>query len=932
MSETGAAHFFQIILCARDQHRPEMVVLAILACALAVGKAISLLRHARKTRGRERRGSCLLAGLMLGFGCWAAHFITTLGFDSTYRHAYSPWLTAASLIVGIAGAQAALHFAAQSRSKSGLIPAALMLSAGLAAMHYTGMAALEVPAMLSWDWHLVVASVVLPAALLYPGLLVALRAQGIIHIFAATGLVTASVQILHFCGTAALTFIPSHLSDRGLTVPQEELGAWLCVGSLAVVAISTFAHQRRQRYHAARLLGERQFAQLVRGTSDYAICMLGRSAHVAQWNAGGRSLIGYDDAEALGLPFSRFFTAEDRAAARPARAIAEADALGIAKGQWICPRRDGSHFWAHGTIEKLCDDDGEAIGYSLITRDITEIKAAQDALAEKSHQLDTALEHMSQGLCMFDADERLIFANRAYYRIWEIPEERCQPGTTLTELVYAGYFAAQYHPVETLDMIRQSVLRASTFGDRPSWHFDFREDLVLAISERPLPDGGWIATFEDITQQRRSEARIAHMAMHDALTGLPNRAQFYRDVDAMIAHAALGDEQVAVLAIDLDRFKEINDTFGHASGDHLLQVLAGRFIATRREGEALARLGGDEFAAAIRFTRRAQLNDFIARIQACIAAPVVDEGQPLNVGASLGVATHPHHGDTRETLLNNADLAMYRAKAALGESVCFFEAGMDENARERRQLANDLRQAGARGELSVLYQPQHSLRTGAVSGYEALLRWMHPRRGLVSPDEFIPIAEETGEIIALGEWVLRQACQEARTWPGAEKVAVNLSAVQFLQPNLVEMVRAVLVETGLPARRLELEITETAIIHDKLRALHCLRLIKAMGVSVAIDDFGTGYSSLDTLQSFPFDKIKIDKSFLLKSEGSAQARAIIRAVLALGRSLDIPVLAEGIETEGQLRVLEAEGCDEGQGYYFGHPSPAPSLAERKTAP
>nr|KIS34039.1 hypothetical protein TQ38_02550 [Novosphingobium sp. P6W] len=929
MSETGAAHFFQVILCAKDQHRPEMVLLAILACALAAGKSMSLLEQAR---GRKRSGAYLLAGLMLGFGCWAAHFISSLGFDTGYRHAYSPWLTAASLIVGVTGAQAALYFAVQARSKVGLVPAALLLSAGLAAMHYTGMAALEVPAMLNWDWHLVAASVVLPAILFYPGLFIALRAKGLTLILAATGLVTIAAQVLHYCGTAALTFIPSHLSDQGLSIPQEELAAWLCVGSLAVAAISTFAHQLRQRTHAARLLGERQFAQLVRGTSDYAICMLNRSAHVAQWNAGGRSLIGYDDAEALGLPFARFFTAEDRAAGRPAFAIAEADALGIAKGQWLCTRSDGSDFWAHGTIEKLCDEDGAHIGYSLITRDITEIKAAQDALAEKSHQLDTALEHMSQGLCMFGPDERLIFANRAYYRIWNIPEERCQPGTSMTELVYAGYFSTEYHPAKTLDMIHKSILRASTSGDHPSWHLNFTEDLVLAISERPLPDGGWIATFEDITQQRRSEDRIAHMAMHDALTGLPNRAQFYREVDSMIADATLADEKVAVLAIDLDRFKEINDTFGHASGDHLLQVLAGRFSATRREGEAVARLGGDEFAAAIRFTRRAQLNDFIARIQTCIAAPVADEGQPLTVGASLGVATHPLHGDTRETLLNNADLAMYRAKAKLGKSICFFEAGMDESAREHRQLATDLRQASAKGELSVLYQPQHSLRTGAVSGYEALLRWTHPRRGLVSPEEFIPIAEETGEIIALGEWVLRQACHEARTWPGEEKVAVNLSAVQFLQPDLVEMVHSVLVETGLPARRLELEITETAIIQDKLRALHCLRLIKAMGVSVAIDDFGTGYSSLDTLQSFPFDKIKIDKSFLLKSEGSAQARAIIRAVLALGRSLDIPVLAEGIETEGQLRVLEAEGCDEGQGYYFGHPSPAPSLKVREAAP
>ncbi|MYL98993.1 EAL domain-containing protein [Novosphingobium sp. FGD1] len=930
MSAPGSTHFLQVLLCVRDQHRPEMVLLAVLACALASGKAMSLLNQAVAASGRARRAHrrtlCLLGGLMLGFGGWSAHFITILGYDSGFVAGYSLVLTAVSLLVGIGGAQVALWFAVQSRTLAGRASAALMLSAGLAAMHYTGMAGLRVPALLQWDWHLVAASVLLPVALLLPALGIALRAKRHRHIFAATALTSLAVLVLHFTGTAALSFIPSRvLAEHRFSIPQETLAAWLCVVSLVIVAINVLIHRARQRAHSARLLGERQVSMLLKGSSDHAICMLDRSGRVAQWNAGGLSLIGYEEEEAIGCPLACFFTAEDRAGGRPERAIAEADANGIAKGEWICVRRDGSHFWAHGTIEKVCDEEGSVIGYSLITRDITRIKEAQDALAEKSGQLDTALEHMSQGLCMFDAQERLVLANRAFYRIWNIPQERCQPGTTLTQLAYAGFFSADYRPAQTLEMIRKSIARAHASDGNPSWHLDVSDELVLAISERPVPGGGWIVTFEDITRQRRSEAKIAHMAMHDALTGLPNRARFHARLDEMIAQAARAGEKVAVIAIDLDRFKEINDTFGHAAGDRLLRALAERFSATRRENEAIARLGGDEFAAALRFSRRSELNDFIARIQNCIGTPVADEGQPLGVGASLGIALFPQHSTARETLLNNADLAMYRAKATLGETVCFFETGMDESARERRQLASDLRQAAARGELSLLYQPQRSLHTGELAGYEALLRWTHPRRGLVSPAEFIPIAEETGEMIPLGEWVLRQACTEARTWPGGEKVAVNLSAIQFLQPDLVGMVRAILLETGLPARRLELEITETAIIHDKLRALHCLRGIKAMGVSVAIDDFGTGYSSLDTLQSFPFDKIKIDKSFLLKSEGSAQARAIIRAVLALGRSLEIPVLAEGIETEGQLRVLEAEGCDEGQGYYFGRPARAPSL-------
>jgi EAL domain-containing protein (putative c-di-GMP-specific phosphodiesterase class I) len=264
---------------------------------------------------------------------------------------------------------------------------------------------------------------------------------------------------------------------------------------------------------------------------------------------------------------------------------------------------------------------------------------------------------------------------------------------------------------------------------------------------------------------------------------------------------------------------------------------------------------------------------------------------------------------------------MYRAKASPGETICYYQAGMDEDARHRRQIANELRHALARDEFRLLYQPQRSLRTHQISGYEALLRWKHPRLGHISPMEFIPIAEQTGEILRIGEWVLRAACREAASWTSQDKVAVNLSPVQLLQPDLPEMVTSILLETGLAPRRLELEITETALITEKARALHSLRRIKALGVSVAMDDFGTGYSSLDTLHSFPFDKIKIDKSFLLQSGESPQAQAIIRAVLALGRSLGIPVLAEGVETLDQLKLLVDEGCDEAQGYLFGRPSP-----------
>ena len=330
-------------------------------------------------------------------------------------------------------------------------------------------------------------------------------------------------------------------------------------------------------------------------------------------------------------------------------------------------------------------------------------------------------------------------------------------------------------------------------------------------------------------------------------------------------------------------------------------------------------MGGDEFVVAKRYEHPADLEAFVARVEACLLGGFAAHGS-LAVGASLGVAVFPSDAGDRETLLNNADLAMYRAKGDFAERICYYEPGMDEQARHRRVIANDLRYAAARGELRLLYQPQRALQSDELVGYEALLRWAHPKLGGIPPMEFIPIAEETGEIIRLGEWVLRTACAEAAAWPNAHKVAVNLSPVQLLKPDLPEVITAILVETGLAPTRLELEITETALIADKTRALHSLRRIKALGVRVAMDDFGTGYSSLDTLHSFPFDKIKIDKSFLAESERSEQARAIIRAILALGRSLSIPVLAEGLETDAQRALLLREGCAEAQGYLFGRPA------------
>lgn len=418
-----------------------------------------------------------------------------------------------------------------------------------------------------------------------------------------------------------------------------------------------------------------------------------------------------------------------------------------------------------------------------------------------------------------------------------------------------------------------------------------------------------------------SYKQLQQMALHDSLTGLPNRRSFNERLDQEIQLAKTTGGNVALVEIDLDRFKEINDLRGHAAGDEVLKNLAERMTGVLEESDFVARLGGDEFAAFHRTSTPADLSDFLARIEAVLSQVINIDGYEFMPGASIGVAVYPDNATDKVTLVNNADLAMYRAKADVSQTVCFYEPSMDEVVRARRSLANELREAMLRDQLVVHYQVQTSVSTGAIVGYEALLRWEHPERGFISPSEFIPIAEENGLIIQLGEWVLRTACRDAASWNPSYKVSVNVSPVQFAHVDLHKVIMETLVMSGLPAERLELELTETTIFANKERSLHILRQIKALGVKVALDDFGTGYSSLDTLRSFPFDKIKLDRSFIIEVESSLQAKAIIRAVLALGQSLAIPVLAEGIETEGQLELLRNEGCNEVQGYLLGRPAP-----------
>jgi diguanylate cyclase (GGDEF)-like protein/PAS domain S-box-containing protein len=440
---------------------------------------------------------------------------------------------------------------------------------------------------------------------------------------------------------------------------------------------------------------------------------------------------------------------------------------------------------------------------------------------------------------------------------------------------------------------------------------------------RPIDFGGQphqAIAVRDLKARREAERHIRYLALHDALTSLPNRASFTARLDQQMATARTAGSRLAVLYLDLDRFKEVNDLYGHATGDKLLQTVATRVTALLKDGQSMARLGGDEFAVLLpNAASKAAVAGTAEQILERISAGLADE-EVSTIQTSIGIAFYPDDSTERETLLSQADTALYRAKTDGRNTFRFFEAEMGAEVRDRRQLEHDLRHAVARNELSLVYQPQSDITSGQMVGFEALLRWRHPTRGSVSPSVFIPIAEDSGSILQIGEWVLREACREAASWPQPLTIAINVSALQIYNDGFVQLVHTTLLETGLSPRRLELEITETALVRDLQRALNTLRQIKALGVRIAMDDFGTGYSSLSNLRAFPFDKIKIDGSFVKSVNTNEQAATIVRAVLGLGRGLGLPVLAEGVETRAELAFLEKEQCSEVQGYFLGRPA------------
>jgi diguanylate cyclase (GGDEF)-like protein/PAS domain S-box-containing protein len=561
----------------------------------------------------------------------------------------------------------------------------------------------------------------------------------------------------------------------------------------------------------------------------------------------------------------------------------------------------------------------------LVQERTAALREREAELFAQNLRFDAALKNMAHGLSMFDKDQRLIVCNDRYYEMYGLTPDQTKSGTTLRAILEARLAAG----IRAEDCHAYIEERLRKIRERKPYcvENEFCDGRTIAVSAQPMQCGGWVAIHQDISERKQAERQIAYIARHDGLTGLVNRAVLLEKMEEAFVRLRQRGDAFVIFMLDLDLFKTINDSLGHPVGDELLKAVASRLSGCARQTDTVARLGGDEFAvlAMADGNQREEAIITANRLLAAVAAPYDVDGQHLNIGTSIGIALAPEHGTDVDQLMKNADLALYKAKSEGRDAFRFFEHAMGTEARTRRSLQIDLRKALTNEEFELHYHPIVDIKTRGIASVEALVRWQHPRRGMIMPGDFIPLAEETGLINPVGEWVVRKACRDAVGWPSHIKVSVNLSPIQFQKIGPIDMFCEALADSGLPPERLELEITESVLLQGSAENVAKLHQLRLMGISIVLDDFGTGYSSLSYLLMFPFDKIKIDRSFVRELSKNADCASIVSAVANLGKSLRIRTVAEGIETDNQLTLVRSAGCTHAQGFLFGRPRPASEL-------
>ena len=683
------------------------------------------------------------------------------------------------------------------------------------------------------------------------------------------------------------------------------------------------------RKMASRLADVNRLFEVALSNMPNGLVMFDAEKRIVISNQRFRDMYGYDDEEVRpGTPLRALLETRLRSSPAPGLSIDEYLDTVMNMPTRTQPISDGRTVF----IRRNRIPGG---GWIATHEDITQHKRDQDQLVANAAALerinarfDAAINNMSQGFCLFDADQRVVVSNRRYAEIYHLSTEQIVPGTRLTEILELRRQKGTHFKLDPGVYMAQNTRKSAEVQE-------LADGRIVSISRHMMPDGGWLTTHEDITDRARSEQKIAYLAEHDLLTGLPNRGFLTKMLEGTIRQRDnVATDKFAVFMLDLDRFKNVNDTLGHAAGDQLLIEVARRLKGNLRESDILARLGGDEFAIIqpLESTDNEAAIALALRIIDAVARPIELNGHLVTVGTSIGIARSPSDGRDPKDLLKKADLALYAAKADGRNDFRLYRPEMMKTAEVHKIIENELREAIGKGQFELHYQPIIDVRSQTVCGGEALVRWRHPQRGLVYPDEFIPVAEASGLIIPLGDWILQQACKDAASWPEAIRISVNLSACQFNKGNLFDVVLCALVESGLHPERLELEITESALLDNQASHLQTIRQLKNLGITMALDDFGTGYSSASYLTNFPFDKIKIDKSFIQGAEQRRDCAAVIASVLALARGLEIAVTAEGVETEHQFQMLRNAGVEYAQGYLFARPVPLGRFMAEFAAP
>jgi diguanylate cyclase (GGDEF)-like protein/PAS domain S-box-containing protein len=698
---------------------------------------------------------------------------------------------------------------------------------------------------------------------------------------------------------------------------------------LLIVAIAGWSAQRygfaRERAEGALVDSEEKYRVLLDGVHDHAIFLLDRGGRVVSWNAGAERIKGYTADEIIGRDFSCFFSPEDINLGRPAEVLGITATRGRYQEDGIRVRKDGSQFWASVTFTALRDADGSLRGFSEISRDLSESKESE---ARYRGLLEAAPDAM---VVVNQAGEIVLLNVQAEKQFGYRRDELV--GQKMKNIIPEGF--AERLIADALRSAEDALAQQIGTGIELNGKRKDGSEFPIEIMLSPLESAEGIlvtAAIRDITTRKRSEALMIHSSEHDFLTGLPNRMLLSDRVNQAIRMAIRHKRKVAVLFVDLDGFKHINDSLGHSTGDKLLQSVGKRLVGCVRGSDTVSRLGGDEFVVLLSEEEDSEGASITAKrmLRAVAEAHFIDQ-HDLHIACSIGVSLYPDDGLNAETLIKNADTAMYQAKENGRQTYQYFKPAMNVRAVERQSLEGSLRRALEGQEFVVHYQPKVHLKTGRITGAEALLRWMHPTRGPVPPGQFIPVAEDCGLILPIGTWVLRQACQQARAWVDAGlpplTMAVNISAMQLRNENFLEGIFDILQETRLDPRLLELELTESVLMKHAESTTSILTALRDRGVQVAVDDFGTGYSSLSYLRKFPIDELKIDQSFVGQITTVPDETVIVRAVIGLARSLKLRVVAEGVETHEQLAFLQAHHCDEAQGYYFSRPVPPEQFAK-----